>query len=139
MATRRAAHCVYDCSYHLVWTPKNRRAVLVGKIAPRLGELFVEFGLEYDIRVETVHIGEDHVHLYVSFPPRLSISRVVNILKSLTSIQIFREFPALRARMVSGKLWEEGYFVRTVGAGVDDSVVRRYIERHEEESDFIDL
>lgn len=136
---RRGAHCVYDCWYHLVWTPKRRRPVLVGKIASRVGEMFVEFGLDYDITVDLIHVGEDHVHLYVGFPPRLSISRVVNILKSLTAIQLFREFPELRARMVGGKLWEEGYFARTVGSGVDASVVRRYIERHEQESDLADF
>ena len=136
---RRGAHYVYDCSYHLVWTPKRRRPVLVGRVASRVGEMLVEFGGEYDITVELIHVGEDHVHLYVSFPPRLSISRVVNILKSMSAIQVFREFPDLRLRMASGKLWEEGYFVRTVGSGVDESMVRHYIERHEEESDFIDL
>ena len=139
MAIRRGAHYVYDCSYHLVWTPKRRRPILVGKVASRVSELFVELGFDYDILVDLIHIGEDHVHLYVSFPPRLSISRVVNILKSLTAIQLFREFPELRLRMAGGKLWEEGYFVRTVGSGIDESVVRRYIERHEEESDFIDF
>lgn len=139
MAIRRGAHYVYDCSYHLVWTPKRRRPILVGKVASRLGEIFVERGLEYDIHVELVHIGEDHVHLYVSFAPPLSISRVVNILKSLSAIQVFREFPEVRLRMTGGKLWEEGYFVRTVGSGVDESMVRRYIGRHEEEPDFIDL
>ena len=139
MAIRRGAHYVYDCSYHLVWTPKRRRPILVGKVASRVSELFVELGFDYDILVDLIHIGEDHVHLYVSFPPRLSISRVVNILKSLTAIQLFREFPELRLRMAGGKLWEEGYFVRTVGSGIDESVVRRYIDRHEEESDFIDF
>jgi putative transposase len=139
MALRRGAHHVYDCWYHLVWTPKRRRPVLIGRVASRLNEMFIEMGQEYDITVEQAHIGEDHVHLYVSFPPRLSISRVVNILKSLTAIQVFREFPELRFRMRDNKLWEEGYFARTVGSGVDDSVVRRYIARHEEESDFIEI
>ena len=138
MSLRRAAHCVYDCWYHLVWTPKKRRKILVGRVASRLEEMFVEFGEEWDIVVEQLHIGEDHVHLYVNFPPRLSVSRVVNILKSLTGIQVFREFPELRAKMVGGKLWEEGYFVRTVGSGVDETMVRRYIQRHEEEPDFLD-
>ena len=87
MAIRRGAHCVYDCWYHLVWTPKRRRKVLVGKVASRIEEAFRETADEYDILVDTLHVGEDHVHLYIGFPPRLSISRVVNILKSHTAIQ----------------------------------------------------
>ena len=139
MAMHRAAHSVYDCWYHLVWTPKRRRPVLLGKVGTRLEEAFAEIAEAYDIEIATLHVGEDHVHLLVGFPPRLSISRVVNILKSLSAIQLFREFPWLSARMVGGKLWEEGYFVRTVGEGVDASIVTRYIERHASESDLADF
>ena len=130
MPLRRAAHSVYDCQYHLVWTPKRRRPVLGGTVGKRLSELFVEIGETYDIWILEMHIADDHVHLYCGFPPRLSISGVVMRLKSLSARALFREFPDLRQRMWSGKLWEEGYFVRTVGEGVTSDMVRRYIKRH---------
>ena len=130
MALRRAAHSVYDCQYHLVWTPKRRRAVLVGAIGERAGELFRQIGEAHDIEIEEMHVAEDHVHLYCSFPPRLSISTAVTHLKSLSARALFREFPELRARLWGGALWEGGYFVRTVSDSITGQTVRRYIRRH---------
>jgi putative transposase len=140
MPLRHAAHAVYDCQYHLVWTPKRRRAVLVGAIGVRCGELFREIGEAYDIEIEELHVAPDHsrnfvsgsVHIYCSFPPRLSISQAVTRLKSISAREIFRSFPALRDRMYGGALWEGGYFARTVGDAVTGPMVRRYIQKHAE-------
>jgi len=91
MPLRRASHCVYcvyDCQYHLVWTPKRRRSVLGGAVGQRLEELFREIGEEYDIWIEEMHVADDaddHVHLYCAFPPRLSVTQVVTRFKSLSA------------------------------------------------------
>lgn len=130
MPLRRAAHAVYDCQYHLVWTPKRRRAVLEGAVGRRLAELFMEIGEAYDIDIEEMHVAVDHVHLLCCFPPRLSISQVVTRLKSLSARTLFREFPHLPQRLWGGSLWEEGYFVRTVGESLTGQVIRRYIQGH---------
>ena len=75
------------------------------------------------------------MHLYCSFPPRLSISTAVTHLQSLSARALFREFPELRARLWGGALWEGGYFeggyfVRTVSESITGQTVRRYIRRH---------
>ena len=134
MSLRRAAHCVYDCQYHLVWTPKRRRAALGGAVGTRLGELFHEIGEAYDIWIEEMYIAEDHVHLLCSFPPRLSIAQAVTRLKSLSARALFREFPELRRRFLAGKLWEEGYFVRTIGESLTGETVKRYIQNHRDDA-----
>lgn len=131
MPLRRAAHSVYDCQYHLVWTPKRRRPLLQGAVASRLGELFVEIGEAYDIEIEALPVAADHVHLLCSFPPRLSISQAVTRLKSLSARALFKEFPDLRRRLYGGELWEGGYFVRTVGESLSAATIRRYIEHHQ--------
>ena len=138
MSLRRAAHSVYECQYHLVWTPKRRRPVLAGAVGERLSKLFVEIGEAYDIEIEELHVAEDHVHLYCSFPPRLSISAAVMRLKSLSARALFAEFPALKQRMWGNKLWEEGYFVRTVGDAVTGDIVKRYIARHRDNAPVAD-
>ena len=130
MPLRRAAHAVYDCQYHLVWTPKRRRAILHGPVGTRLSELFVQIGQAYDIEIETLHVASDHVHLLCWFPPRLSISQAVTRLKSLSARGLFREFPDLGRRLYGGELWEGGYFVRTVGESLSGATIRGYIERH---------
>jgi putative transposase len=80
--------------------------------------------------MEELHIAEDHVHIYCSFPPRLSITQVVTRLKSLSARALFKEFPELRRSLFGGELWEGGYFVRTVGDTLTGEVIRRYIRQH---------
>ena len=133
MSLKRAAHSVWDCQYHLVWTPKRRRPVFVGDVAQRLDALLREIAEARDIEIVTLHVAEDHVHLLCSFAPRLSISQVVALLKSLSARALFAEFPHLRKRMWGNELWEGSYFVRTVGSNVDAAMVKFYIERHANE------
>ena len=80
-----------------------------------------------------MEIASDHVHLFVSFPPRLSISEVVGKLKAVSAKHIFEEFPEAEREMHGGEFWEDGYFVRTVGDEVTSEVIRRYIRYHNEE------
>ena len=69
---------------------------------------------------------------FVSFPPRYSIALVVGLFKSVSASVLFREFPELKDRLWGGELWEDGYFVRTLGDQVTADVIRKYIRYHEE-------
>ena len=128
MSTRRTSHSVYDTKYHLVWAPEYRKWVLRGDVRERVEELFLEIGERNDVEFDTLEIAEDHVHLFVSFPPRLSISEVVGKLKAISAKIVFEEFPEVGREMYGGEFWEDGYFVRTVGDEVTTKVIRRYIE-----------
>jgi putative transposase len=114
MPTRRTSHAVYDAKYHLVWAPKYRKWVLRGDIRERVKELFVEIAGRHDIEIDTMEVASDHVHLFVSFPPRLSISEVVGKLKAISAKVLFEEFPELERELYGGEFWEDGYFARTV-------------------------
>ena len=74
----------------------------------------------------------EHVHIFLSFPPRYSISKVVGIMKSISASRVFREFPWLKEFLWGGELWSDGYFARTVGDKVTSEVIRRYIQYHRE-------
>ena len=71
--------------------------------------------------------------MLVSFPPRYSISSVVKTLKSISARELFREHPSLRKRLWKGELWEDGYFVLTVGDEVTSDILKKYIKYHETE------
>ena len=75
-------------------------------------------------------IVPDHVHVFLSFPPRYSISKVVGILKSVSASAIFHEHPEVKKQLWGGEFWEDGYFVRTVGDKVTAEVIRKYIQHH---------
>lgn len=79
MAVKRASHCVYDTRYHLVWAPKYRKWVLQGAIRQRVKDLFQEIAAHHGFEIEELEVDEvdkDHVHLFLSFPPRYSIGKV---------------------------------------------------------------
>ena len=135
MVWRRAAHSAYDTAYHLVWSPKYRKGLLTGELAKRVEELFREIGEAYDVTIEEMEVSVDHVHIFCSFPPRYAISQVVGRLKSLSARAVFKEFSWVKRKLWGGELWEDGYFVRTVGDKVTAEVIRKYIRRHKEEPD----
>ncbi len=135
MVWRRAAHSAYDTAYHLVWSPKYRKGLLTGELAKRVEELFREIAQAHDITIEELEVSVDHVHIFCSFPPRYSISKVVERLKSESARTVFREFPWVKRQLWGGELWEDGYFARTVGDKVTAEVIRQYIRRHHEEPD----
>jgi putative transposase len=130
VALKSTSHAVYETKYHLVWCPKYRRRVLVEGIRTRVKEIFYETAEQFDFEIDRCEVAEDHIHLLLSFPPRYSISKVVGIIKSISGSKIFEEFPRIKKKLWGGHLWEQGYFVRTVGEQMREDVIRRYIEKH---------
>lgn len=131
MAIRRASHCVYDTRYHLVWAPKYRKWVLQGAIRQRVRELFCEIAGHHGFEIEELEVDKDHVHLFLSFPPKYSIGEVVGLLKAVSAKEIREEFPEVRKQLWGGEFWEDGYFLRTVGDKVTADVLKKYIRFHE--------
>jgi putative transposase len=74
-----------------------------------------------------VHCG-DHVHLFVSAPPRVCIPELVRVLKCNSAKLLFEEFPVLTEKLLGGHLWSEGYVVRTAGI-VTSAKIEEYINR----------
>ena len=133
MVVKRTSHAVYDTKYHVVWTPKYRKWILRGDLRERTKEIFEEISATHDFEIDTLEIAEDHVHVFLSFPPRYSISKVVGMLKSISASVIFKEHPEVKREFWDGEFWEEGYFVTTVGDKVTAEVIRKYITYHREQ------
>ena len=131
MGLKRASHAVYDTAYHLVWCPKYRKDVFEGEeVRERAGQLIREICEEYGFEIEKMEVGEDHVHILISFPPKHSIGEVVRIIKSISARELFRVFPRLKKKLWSGELWEDGYFARTVGDRLTRQIIDKYIKHH---------
>jgi len=133
MKARRGAHTVYRLAYHYVWIPRYRRKVLVGDVARRLEELIREICTARDWEVEALSVEVDHVHLFVSCPPRDVPAKVMNVIKSLTARELYAEFPRLRRSHWGGKLWSDGYYVGSAGDHVTSDQIKRYIEYQDAE------
>jgi putative transposase len=122
---RKNAGAVFSLKYHLVWCPKYRRSVLVGKVAKRLESLLKAKCRELEMTVHTLRVMPDHVHIFVESDTRWSVSEITNRLKGSTSHQLREEFPFLKSRLPS--LWSRSYYAGTVGS-VSEETVKHYIE-----------
>jgi putative transposase len=130
---RRGAHTVYRLAYHFVWIPRYRRKVLTGDVAQRLEELVREISAARGWEVEALTVRPDHVHLFVSCPPRDAPAKVMNVLKSITARELYAEFPRLHRSHWGGKLWATGYYVGSAGDHVTSDLIKRYIEYQADE------
>jgi len=102
---------------------------LVGDIGHRVKDLVQDICRDQQVEIIRGRVASDHVHIYVSMPPYLSVSKLVQYLKGKTSRKVQQEFPELRKRYWGKHLWAVGYFVRTTG-NVTDEMIKQYIERH---------
>ena len=81
---RKTSHTTYDCKYHIVWITKYRKQVMVGLVAERVRELLRGICKEHEVEILRGHVSKDHVHLFVSVPPHLALSKLVQYLKGKT-------------------------------------------------------
>ena len=124
-----ARTCVYNINYHFVWCVKYRRKALKPEIAERLYELVQEIGLEKGFTVVDCRVGEnDHVHCFVSAPPKISVTQIVKYLKGISGNTLLKEFPELRTILWKGQLWNGSYFCETIGSTSEENILK-YIER----------
>ena len=133
MDIRRQAHCVYRCMYHIVWIPRYRYKVLVKGVGAYLMIKLDEIRKHYpEIEYVERNIQVDHVHIVVSFPPKYSIAKVVQLMKSNTGKALKDEFEFLRERYYGrGGIWSVGYFVSTVG--LDEKTIQSYVKHQGDE------
>ena len=129
---RKASHVQYDIEYHIVWTTKYRYRVLTGRIAERARELIRQSCNSMNVRIIKGSIGREHVHILVSCPPNLSVSKLVQQLKGKTSRVLLSENKNLKKRYWGQHLWANGYFCRSVGTVTRD-MIKEYIENQVDE------
>jgi len=124
------SHTVWECKYHIVWVPKNRRKIIYGKLRKELGKILRRL-CEYK-GVEAVEgtLCTDHIHLCLSIPPKYSVSTIVGYLKGKSAMMIFEQFSRLKRNFKGHSFWARGYYVSTVG--LDEAKIRRYIKNQQE-------
>ncbi|MGC1204026.1 MAG: IS200/IS605 family transposase [Flavobacteriaceae bacterium] len=127
---RKTTHTTYDCKYHIVWITKYRKKVLSGLVGIRVRELVREVCKSNDVEILRGHVSEDHVHLFVSVPPHLSISKLVQYLKGKSSYKLMQENKQLSKQFWGRHLWARGYFVATSG-NITDEIILEYIKNQD--------
>ena len=123
---RKGSHSVYDLKVHIVWITKYRKPVLFGDVAVRLRDLIREICRTMEVDILKGHVSKDHVHLFVSIPPQLSVSKLAGRIKGKTSRKLLAENRRLAKEFWGRHLWARGYFAASSG-NVTDEVVMQYI------------
>jgi len=128
---RKLSHVVWHCQYHIVWVPKYRYRVLKDRVGFEVSKTIRIFTERLGCEVVELNVQEDHVHLLVLVPPKVSISKLVGVVKGKSAIQMFKQFPYLKNKPYWGNhFWAKGYCVDTVG--VDAEMIRKYVKYQEE-------
>ena len=123
---RKGSHSVYDLKIHIVWITKYRKPVLFGDVAIRMRDLTREICKTLDVEILKGHVSKDHVHLFLSIPPHLSVSKLVGRIKGKTSRELLSENRRLSKQFWGRHLWARGYFASSSG-NVTDEVLMQYI------------
>ena len=127
---RKTSHSKYDVKVHLIWVTKYRYKVLVDGVKLRIRDLIRQTCDANDIQIIKGHVGIDHVHLYISYPPQKSITQIVKSIKGRTSRRIQEEFPQLGKQYWGKHFWAIGYAAFSAGA-ITDEMIREYIKNHQ--------
>ncbi len=127
MEYKHGPHSIYELRYHIVFCTKYRYRILTGEVSIRLRELIREIcGANY-VDILSGSVSPDHVHLLISMPPSISLSKMVQYIKGKSSRKLMQEFSHIRKRYWGQHLWARGYFGVTVG-NVNTEEIQRYIE-----------
>ena len=123
--------CVYNINYHIIWGTKYRNKVLNDKIEDELKQLLYQIAEEKGFTISHLEIGlDDHVHLLISAPPKLSVTTIVSCLKGTSAFRLFRKHPELKKFYWSKEdrhLWSSSYYVETIGT-TNQNAVAKYID-----------
>jgi putative transposase len=125
---RTGRHCVFNLHVHLVFVTKYRRKVFDGTAIERLREIFDEVCCDFEARLVEMDGEDDHVHLLVEYPPKISVSGLVNSLKGVSSRLLRIERKDIAKRYWKGTLWSPSYFAASCG-GAPIAIIRQYIEQ----------
>ena len=135
---KKLSHVIYKCDYHIVWVPKYRLRIMKGQIKDLLDQDIRMLCDWQRCEISELNIQEDHIHLVVSVPPKVSISKLMGVLKGKLAIKIFKSYPKLREKRYWGNhFWARGYFVSTVG--LDEDMIRKYVKHQEQEEKKIEI
>jgi putative transposase len=121
---RSTEHSKYLCNYHLVWIPKYRKGILIDGVAEKLKDIIYSIAKDHKLEIFALEVMPDHIHLFLSAPPRYSPSYLANLFKGVSARKLGLEYPYLRRKE---GMWTRAYFVSTHGH-VSSETIRKYVE-----------
>ncbi len=85
------------------------KRVLIGQIAVRVRELLRQVTMENEIQIISGKVAVDHIHMFISYKPQQSVSKIVQLLKGTSSRLLMQDFASLSKQFLGRHLWARGY------------------------------
>src|ERR1700729_2468762 len=120
---RRTAHTKFDIKFHLVWIPKYGKKLLRGDVGLRLRQIVRTICAELEVEILKGHVSKDHVHLFVSCPPHVSPSYLMQRVKGKSSRKLLQEVSHLNKQCWGRHLWARCFFVASSGVITDEAII----------------
>lgn len=113
--TNSLSHTTWECKYHIVFSPKYRRKEIYGELKKEIGLILRKLCRRKEVEIIKAEACLDHVHMYVSIPPKLSVSSFLGYLKEKSTMIIFERHSNLKYKYGNRVFWCRGYYISTVG------------------------
>ena len=125
---RHRRHCVFQLHVHLVFVTKYRKKIFDADAINRLRAIFTKACGDFEAEMFEMNGQVDHIHLLVNYPPKHSVSSLVNSLKGVSSRLLRLERPDMERKYWKDVLWSPSYFAASCG-GAPMGILRQYIEQ----------
>ena len=134
---RKGSHTTYNLRVHLVWITKYRYEVLGGEVGLRVRDIIRQVCDSNDIQIIKGRVSKNHVYLYISYPPKISVSEIMRRIKGRSSRKIQEEFPHLKKKYWGKHFWAIGYGAFSAG-NVTDEMIQEYLDMHDKNGNHSD-
>ena len=125
------SHTKWICKYHIIFIPKYRRKEVYGRLRKDIGEIIRQLCPYQNVEIIEAHAMKDPIHMLVSIPPKLAVSKFVGYLKGKSTLMIYERHANLKYKHGNRHFWARGYYVSTVG--LNQKAVEEYIRNQEKE------
>ena len=132
MDNQSLSHVRWKCQYHIVFIPKYRKKILYGKLKKDVREIISILCKYKDVQIIDGAVCEDHIHLSVAIPSKISISSFMGYLKGKSTLMLYDRHPELQSKW-DKSFWARGYYVSTIG-NITEDAIKKYIQEQSEES-----
>jgi putative transposase len=124
---QKGNHCAWEIHYHIVFPVKYRKALLDQDVVEIIRATVIEIQERYEIEFESMGMDKNHIHILCNAHPKIAPGKIVQIFKSITAREIFRQKPEIKKELWGGEFWTDGYSVGTIGSHGNWEVVEKYV------------
>lgn len=127
---RKTRNCKYNLNYHFTWIPKTRAKIMVCPFNKDIKQFLLEKCAEKRWDPLALQIMPDHLHFFISAPPKWAPSKIVQELKTYSSRLLRRKYATIRQMRYTPDFWASGYYVGSAGHVTAENIARYIAEQN---------